>query len=121
MDIDTWLRHRLLTRVAQLLKAKEASMAGLNPFSDPFAPREENQTLNPMMFAAIEPYAPMPMPKPEAVSASSVFEEDLEKALHEIRDQWSAETGQWDSSKIPVGELAKRVLARFAVNSRGKP
>ena len=39
--------------------------------------------------------------------------EQLKELIYAIRDEWSAETGEWDGSKIPVNILAEKLVKRI--------
>jgi hypothetical protein len=40
-------------------------------------------------------------------------QETLERIIYQIRDEWCAATGEWDGSKIPVSELAPRLIKKL--------
>jgi len=39
--------------------------------------------------------------------------EKLQEKIYEVRDEWCAENGEWDGSKIPVAELAERLSKKL--------
>lgn len=44
---------------------------------------------------------------------SSEDQEVLERAIYEARDEWCSDTGEWDATKMPVPEMAKRLAAKL--------
>lgn len=81
------------TTVENLLSEKVASIP-FNASRDLERMREKLGTANPSKPAVVD-------------------QDDLERILYEIRDEWCSDTGEWDGSKMHVPELAKRLAAKL--------
>lgn len=69
----------------------------------------------------LPPALQVPFPEAEKISLHyTLTTEALKQLIYEIRDQWSTETGEWDASKMPVSELAHRLLITHNVRPKDK-
>jgi hypothetical protein len=49
----------------------------------------------------------------EVTPAEEVSAEDLKGLIYRLRDEWCAEAGEWDGSKMPVPVLAEKLAERI--------
>lgn len=69
----------------------------------------------------LPPALQVPFPEAEKLSPHyTLTTEALKQLIYEIRDQWSTESGEWDASKMPVSELAHRLLITHNVRPKDK-
>jgi hypothetical protein len=93
------MRERLMKAMEESLAASEKARATAEK------PPQRNITiknLNPLI----------------AVAAEEITAEQLRDLIYDIRDEWCAETGEWDGNKMPVPVLAEKLIEKTRIHRK---